>query len=251
MKPQIISCIVFLLMISCKREDLYEPGTPSQTVVRILLHDNYLPSSKIDSAFVLWNVNGTSISKKLKVNEPYMQANLLHPAAGTGKLVFKIFSNNSLNNRSIMYERTVHTELKAGTTYTVTAPNFLQDVNWNPRIILKHDNANSLFNGTAIVGIRPNDPYFELLKIDPMWRQRIVVERSYYHTSNLGLKLAGGKWECINNNCTDSNGNYLNNTYFNFLPQQLDNRSWNRFELILRFYNSATTAAELEFASNF
>jgi hypothetical protein len=237
-------------MVACKKDPVTtQPGPNPARKIKLLLND-YVSVDKIDSALVNWNLNGAGHRLKLMPDAYDMSASIADLVAGNGKLTIQIFSKNKLDNKSLQYERVVNLGLQPDTAVIVTGPNLFEDLNWNPRIIFNHRGPYAMMKVTAVVGIRPNDPYFELIDINAAWRSRIVVERAYYDTADLTTPVAVGTWDC-QQGCTDSSGNYKNETFFSFLPQQIGNRIWQRAQFFIRFYNTPMSAGELNFDHNF
>lgn len=249
-----LSVLVFTLlattMVACKKDPVItQPGTNPMKKVKLLLND-YVSVNKIDSAIVNWNLNGAGHRLKLMPEDYDMTASIADFVPGNGKMTIQIFSKNKLDNKSLQYERVVNLALQPNTAVTITGPNLFEDLNWNPRIIFNHRGPYAMMKVTAVLGIRPNDPYFELIDINAAWRSRIVVERAYYDTANQTNPVAVGTWDC-QQGCTDLYGNYKNQTFFSFLPQQIGNRIWQRAQFFVRFYNTPMTAGELNFDHDF
>jgi hypothetical protein len=239
---------VVLILSACDKPDFPDPS-PGQTGLKLVLRGQYLPGTNIDSAFAIWNMNGQKKSVKLTVKNDTLTTRLDTLTTGAGQMTIQLFTKNKLDNKSLQFERSFPLFIGQHNTVTVTGPQSLNDNNWKPRIIFNYRGQSS-FNVTAIVALRPADPYFELKAIDPEWRDRIIIERSYYQQGTPATKIAGGTWDC-NDSCTDTHGNYINTSFFSFLPEQVNNRDWNRVEFLVRFYKNAAEASEMNFDYNF
>ncbi len=246
MKYLFPATLIIVSLLSCKKDAVQQiPSQQQEKHLRVILHDNYLPADKIDSAIVIWRMSGSATMQKLHLTTGYLTANISSFTTGNGEIAVKIFSKHQINGMSLQFERKQILNLQNGITYTTTAPNSFDDLNWLPRIIFHQSNNGSNFNITAVIGTRPNDPVFELKEIDPVWRHRVILTRRYFHSSNTLNLLGNLTWDC--NSCIDAHGNYFNNTFFNSLPQQINNRPWNTASFTLRFYKSDMEAGELNF----
>ncbi len=242
--------LVAATMVACRKDTVSsQPQLNPVKKIKVLLND-YVSADKIDSAIVNWNLNGADHRLKLQPDGYDMSANTTGLVPGSGKLTIQIFSKNKMDNKSLQYERVVNVALQPNTAVTVTGPNLFDDLNWNPRIIFNHRGPYAMMKVTAVVGIRPDDPYFELIDINDAWRSRIVVERAYYDTAHLSAPVATGTWNC-QQSCTDAAGHYKDSTFFSFLPQLINNRTWNRVQFLVRFYNTPMSAGELNFDYDF
>jgi hypothetical protein len=241
--------VVVITIASCKKDPISNPPVTQPGNKLIVLLSDYVSVDKIDSAIVNWDLNGPAHRLKLQPGTYDLSASTATLQAGNGRLTIQIFSKNKLGGKSLQYERVVNLGLQQNTTVTVTGPNLFEDANWNPRVIFDH-RGHYLMKVTAVIGIRPTDPYFELININEPWNSRVIVQREYYHTSDPATAVATGTWDC-QNNCTDAFGNYKNTTFFSFLPQLINNAPWNRIQFTLRFYNTPVSAGELNFDHNF
>lgn len=250
MPRKFLSFAVFVMaMVACKKSTVEGPPPQPAGKIKILLND-YVSVDKVDSAFVSWNLNGSMHRLRLHVDSYDLSASTSGLAPGNGKLTIQIYSTNKLDGKSLQYERMVNVGLQPNAIISVTGPHFLEDANWNPRIIFNLRGQYIMMKVTAVIGIRPSDPYFELIDINHAWRSRIIVQREYYDRADLTTPVATGTWDC-QGNCTDGEGNYRNTTFFSFLPQLINNRPWNRVQFLVRFYNTPMSAGELNFDYDF
>lgn len=244
--------LAFVTIFSSCEKDPVKENRPNfqDKSLNIVLNEIYLSPSNVDSAFAKWEVNGKVKLVKLQVKSDTLFTKLSSFETGTGHLSIQIFSKNNLGNKSLQYERQSHITINNSDNIRISGPGGITDFNWSPRIIFKIRNEASQFNVTAIVGIRPEDSYFEFLNVDPSWRYRITLDRSYFRQGTPNTKLAGGMWDCLDN-CIGAAGSYTNTTFFNFLAQQINNRYWDHVEFTLRLYNTPNNAGEMNFDYNF
>jgi hypothetical protein len=242
--------ILLVAFTACKKS-LVEP-TPvpdeEKKYLNVVLHP-YLQPLEVDSAIVKWKVAGVEKIVKLSVRTDSLYADVHAFPKGAGTMTVQIYSNKKLANKSLQWERTINLDLQHTHHVRINGPESFQDQNWKPRIIFKLRESNHL-NTTAIVAIRPEDPYFEFQKIDPAWRHRIIVERVYYKLGTPNTVIADGAWDCTNN-CPGGSGDYINTTHFQFLAQQASNRTWDRVQFLVRFYHAPNNAAETNFDHDF
>ncbi|MCW3109298.1 MAG: hypothetical protein JWQ09_3804 [Segetibacter sp.] len=83
-------------------------------------------------------------------------------------------------------------------------------------------------NFTAIIALRPADPYFLLKNVPAGYK--IELERGYYLIPGGAISVGKGFWKC-NNVCTDSRGIIENREYFSPLPNQINGREWKMVEI--------------------
>ena len=240
--------LVLLFLVSCTKETNQEQPHSGTALKEFIVPTNhYLHVADVDSAIAHWQSGGVTKIVRLHVRNDSLFAPLTSFPAGDGLMTIRIYSRHKLHGYSLQYERTGNITLHHNHLIRFSAPGGMNDLSWNPRIILQHNNPSG-FHVTAIVGIRPNDPYFEFRDVDPNWRHKAMVGRFYFEQGT-AAEVAGGVWNC--QNCLDASGNYTNNTFFSFLPTQIGNRSWNRIEFFIKLYQSESSVGELFIEYNF
>lgn len=249
-KTGLLTFLMAVTLLACKKDTIEPEPIPDhdKKYINVVLHP-YLQPSEVDSAIAKWRVGGVEKVVKLALRTDSLYADVQSFASGAGTLTVQIYSNKKLAQKSLQYGRAVNLNLQHTHNVRINGPENFQDQNWKPRIIFKLRESNHL-HITAIVAIRPEDPYFEFQKIDPAWRHRILLERVYYKLGPPHSVIAEGGWDCTNN-CPGGSGDYINTTHFQFLAQQANNRSWDRVEFLLRFYSAPNNAAETNFDYNF
>jgi hypothetical protein len=243
--------LVSITVISCRKDHVHlNPAGNRDKYLNIILEHNYLTAANVDSAFVQWEVNGNKKTIQLATKGDTLFTKLASLQHGTGVLTIRLFTKNKLGNNSLQYESRNTTTITHSGNVNIAGPAAITDMNWKPRVIFLAAIQSATFNINAVVGIRPTDPYFELIHIDEAWRKRIFLERSYFYSPVLSTPIATGVWDC-QVNCLSGTGSYVNTSFFSFLAQQVNNRTWNRVEVTLRLYNTPTFAGELNFDYNF
>jgi hypothetical protein len=222
-----LSCL--LLLAGCHKDDF--PGTPptAKPHIAIALNTQYISAAKVDSAVLVWEVNGEKKTIKMQLRNDSLTADITQFQEGSGKFSFEVFSTIKLSNQyklQWVQEKTI--SLSHTNPVNISGPSGYNDANWKPRVRLEDVN-----NHVAVVALRPEDPYF-FVKGVPNNVLTLTVSREYWKTIG-GLQIiAGGEWGCANN-CRDENGNVVNNTFFSNLPQQIGNKQWNHLEIIVLY----------------
>jgi hypothetical protein len=250
-----ITCLVALAVLflsSCSKNPVGEPkpvpeDPKSVKELRVALNDSYLPLAKVDSALAIWTVNGTTQSVKLEVADGVLKTGLARfTQRGSGTLTVQLFTQLKVGDQPLQWEyRTVHT-LDYSQTVLLAAPTRITDPRWNPRVIFHYNNfMGSKF--TALVALRPNDAYFELKGVEPVYAKKIEIRRSFHDKASGQLVFSRG-WVCEQASCLDQTWSVVDRQHFLILDEQLDGRSWDQFRVEAYFHLNSTPASTYGFA---
>lgn len=227
---------VVALAASCKKEKPAAATLPppaGSKLVTVILNPEYLPSNKVDSAFITWE-NGTKTdSVKLEARNNDLAASFDKLPATEKKFQLHLFTSLLLKQHKLLWQKEFIVALSQKQALNIAAPLGFADINWKPRLILK-DGAGL----QVLSGLRPDDPYFRIHKIDRQW-VTIVMDRSYWNTIGPDTKVGGATWNGVN--VLDETGSYSNSIFFNMLPLQIGNKAWNHYEIVMLFTNNTNT----------
>ena len=229
MKPRHFAAILLgiAFLAACKKEPSQQVPKPEPDEaaprVAIKLNEAYLFAAKIDSATLLWEINGQAQEAKMQVSNDTLFAETKTLAKGAGRLTVQVFSNVKLRHQSLQWERREELTLKERQSVNWKAPADYNDAAWNPRVILQ-DNFTKF---TAILALRPTDPYFCLLNVPAGYK--IELDRNYTRIPGGAEIVAGGTWKC-NTVCTDARGIIENREFFRPLAAQIVGREWKMVE---------------------
>jgi hypothetical protein len=233
---------------SCKKERIIAPGQTAKQL-QVTLNENYLPAAKVDSAVAIWEVNGTTQTVNLQLTDNKLTTSLANlKNNGTGKLAIQLFTQTKVGEMPLQWENRFTYTLNRTTPVSLAAPADIKDPSWHPRAICKSDIYNGNF--TAIIAIRPEDAYFELKEIAPGLAKRIEVVRSFYQNDTTHLVASRG-WVGNKSNL-DAKGNLVDREHFSNLPEQIGERSWNKYKIRATFYANTNPQQiyESEFEQN-
>ena len=239
MKPLFPIAFMALVMLSaCKKETAGERQPVADRTFTIILNPEYIPLSKVDSAYITWQEGTNTDSVKLTPRANDLVTAMDTFPAAEKKYQVHLFTSLTLGaNAAIVWQKAFTAALGQKNAINMAAPLNLEDAGWKPRIILK-DQAGL----RAFCGIRPDDPYFRIHRIDKSWK-RFIIDRSYWNTVGFDSKVAGGVWEGLN--LLDATGSYENSSFFEFFPVQIGHRFWDHIEIILLFTNATNTETRL------
>jgi hypothetical protein len=240
MKPALLTPFfaALLFLASCKKEGTSLPGpgpVESAHRVAVKLNAGYLPAGKIDSALLTWENNGSVLQQRMQLSNDTLFTEMEALPKGTGRLTIQVFSSVQLRHRNLQWERQMDVTLKEGASVNLTAPVSIDDQEWFPRVIMV--DAHTQF--TAIVALRPADPFFLLKNIPPGFK--IELERNYVAIPGGAVIVGGGLWRC-NAVCTDARGIIENRQFFTPLPAQIGNREWKMVEIGIGLFGNNGTA---------
>lgn len=225
-----IASIVFcaLILSACSDKDLEprNPVNPGPALLSVKLSQQYLSAARVDSAFATWNLNNQEQRIKMIVRNDSLLTEMTSFNEGNGQLTIHVYSNIKYSNQyfgEFVFRKTVAFQKTQGLSYN--GPASFKDAAWFPRVELKDGIGHS-----AVVALRPDDPYF--MVEDPQWHNvyEYVVDRSYWKTVG-GIQFAGGNtWKC-KNNCADVD----NEQFFNDLPARIGSRPWNHISIYVQY----------------
>lgn len=223
----IVIAFISTLVFACRKkpESLPVPVPPVTEAPRvgIKLNNFYLGADKIDSATLLWETAGQTQEEKMQLSNDTLFVEMNKLTSGEGRLTIQVFSNVALRQQHLQFENRSEKLLTGKSSIHLAAPTGYEDPAWMPRVIL----IDRQTKFTAIVGLRPVDPYF-LLKNIPVGF-KIEHERNYTAIPGGAVIVGGGLWKC-NTVCTDSRGIIENREYFKPLATQVGNKEWKMVE---------------------
>jgi hypothetical protein len=210
-------------MAACNKKPPLPPVEESQKIA-VKLNSNYLAAEKIDSALLLWEINGKVQTERLELTHDTLYTDVKKLDKGTGILTIQLFTNIEVRQRKLQWEKSSNITITNSQSVYFTAPLNFEDNNWFPRIIM----VDAPTNFTAIVALRPDDAYFLLKNIPTGFK--IELERNYVATPGGAIIVGGGLWKC-NSVCTDSRGVIENRDYFRPLADRMKNRTYQMVEV--------------------
>lgn len=245
-----------LLFASCSKDPVSKPGTkpgpgeqpPSVKELRLALNDAYLPLAKVDSAVAIWTVNGTAKTVKLQVADGVLKTSLAQFAnRGSGTLTVQLYSQLKVDNQPLQWEYRTDYTLDHTKSVLLTAPASINDPQWKPRVIFRYDNSmGSRFS--AVIALRPADPYFELKGVEPVYAKKIEIRRSFHDKATGQLVFSRG-WVCGQASCLDqATWSMVDRQHFGNLDEQLAGRQWDQFRVEAYFHLNSTPASAIGFA---
>ncbi|HEY1023386.1 MAG TPA: hypothetical protein VGE06_13795 [Flavisolibacter sp.] len=214
-------------ILACNKNPENHPSPVPPVVenarVAVKLNSQYLDDSKVDSANLLWERGNQKQEEKMMLSNDtlYVEAKKLAP--GEGRLTIQVFSKIAIRQRNLQFESRSEKTLNGTSSVHIAAPTGYDDPSWMPRVILVDD----LTKFTAIVGLRPVDPYFLLKNIPAGFK--IEHDRNYTAIPGGAVIVGGGLWKC-NTVCTDERGIIENREYFKPLAAQVGNKEWKMVE---------------------
>ena len=238
----LFSVLVPLLIISCKKTTPVVPPTPAVAEVQVLLKHPYMKGDKIDSAVATWTVGNIKQHIKLRVHHDTLSAIADTLTAGTGQLTVYLYSKIKFSNHYISHWILNKAFTNDGkSNISVEGPSGYSDMTWSPRVVLK-DGVGNL----AIVGMRPEDPYFFVKGVQDNVRE-LKVAREYWKTKGGIMQVGGREWSC-KTNCRNEKGDVENTDFYKFLPTQIGTRAWNHIEIIVLYLDSPNGGYSLNFS---
>lgn len=231
MKQYISTSLVVLVILfsSCKKDKQETPAPQPDKDLTINLNAAYMPGSKIDSAVVLWIVNGQTKTVKMQVAGDKLTAPLNSLTEGEGVLKLQLYSKVQFVYFNSLWLQDKQLVLKHKEAISLDGPSGFEDIKWIPRVLL-HNISMKIY---ATVGLRPDDPYFFVEDAEKNYNE-IWISREYWKTRQGLQKVAGGVWEC-KSNCLNEKGDILNTEFFKFLPNQAGTKKWDHIEIVVRY----------------
>lgn len=218
--------LTVLLFTACRKDD--PPTTPppveKKNGIAIKLNAQYFSADKIDSAILLWQINGKTQTEKLRLSHDTLLTDGAALDKGAGTLTVQIFSGVVLRQRKLQWERRVDLRLKQDEQINWNAPADYDDTDWFPRVIMIDEPSQF----TAIIALRPADTYFLLKNIPSGFK--IELERNYTVIPGGAQIVGGGLWKC-NADCRDEFGKIENRTYFRPLAEHMQGKKFGMVEV--------------------
>ena len=215
--------LTIIVLAGCKKEKSTPPPAPNPSEeaprIAIKLNEAYMPAGKIDSAVLVWEIAGQVQQATMQLSRDTLFAETKNLIKGAGRLTVQVFSKISLRQQNLQWEKRADITLPEKQSVNWTAPTGYEDAAWFPRVILV--DAPSKF--TAIVALRPADPYFFLKNIPTGFK--IELERHYTKIPGGAEIIGGGLWKC-NTVCSDARGIIENRDFFRNIPTQIAGREW-------------------------
>lgn len=229
----IITLAVMAIIGGCnKAKENPFPGDKNPRVA-VKLNSHYLPAGKVDSAIVTWNINGQIQQERMQVSGDTLFTEISKLSKGSGRLTIQLFSSVQLRQQNLQWEKGVDATLK-DVSMNITAPVDIDDPAWFPRVIM----IDPPTKFTAIVALRPADPYFLLKNVPTGYK--IELERKYAAVPGGAVIVGSGLWKC-NAVCTDARGIIENREFFSGLPSQIGQRQWKMVEIGIGLFGSGYT----------
>ncbi|MEI9943362.1 MAG: hypothetical protein WDN26_04005 [Chitinophagaceae bacterium] len=217
--------VTSILFASCKKDPVIKQPVPAdKTILSVKLNTAYLNGAKVDSAFATWKTNDREQRVKMLVRNDSLITEMNQFSAGNGKMAVYIYSNKKFSNQYLSHwilRKDISIQPSAGVPNNGPASFF--DSNWLPRVEIKDG-----IGHAAIIGLRPDDSYFLVKKVQHKVI-KLVVDKGYWKTIG-GIQGVGqGIWEC-KTGCTSAEGDVENTNFFDFIPGQIGNKVWNHIE---------------------
>jgi hypothetical protein len=230
-----VTCLIVCLAVltsSCKKNQIHEPDQ-SAAPFQVSLNEAYIAASKVDSAFAIWEVNGSTQIIKLQVAGNKLTTSLdSFKKSGAGILAVQLYTQTKVDNIPLQWEKRFPYTLNRSTPVSLAAPADIKDTSWSPRLIYVSNIYNAEF--TAILALRPEDPYFELKGVVPQITKRIEIVRSYYQ-NDTSTVVASKSWTGQATDL-DNNGNLVNRAHFQSLAGEIGAKAWNKIKFRASFY---------------
>jgi predicted component of type VI protein secretion system len=235
-KAVVCTALLTAVLVSCKKnsEDQPKPDLPAQTKqIEVNLNTGYMPAAKVDSALAIWEVGTYTQTIRLSKDGEKLTGKLAEiTREGTGTLTVQLFTQTKIGQIPLQWEKQLPYTLSRTAPVSFTAPTAINDKSWNPRAICESTMHMASF--TAIIALRPQDAYFELKGVEPAISKRIEVVRSFF-TNDTATLVASRGWIGKTNDL-DAGGNLIDRHHFRSLPEQLENRQWQKMKVRASFY---------------
>ena len=194
----------------------------AESLLKIELQQPYLTICKIDSAFVVWEINGAKQKLQLEKHTDTLLADVSQLKQGNGKLTVMLYTNIKLQySYKLQWVHEKQISLSRETDLSLHGPESKKDASWLPRVVF------TALQGKyfAIFGLRPDDPYFYIQNVPPDLNY-VSAAKVFYNAAGGVKEVGGATWNC-NTSCTDSEGSIVNSEYFKALKDQIGTKGWN------------------------
>ena len=220
-----------------------QPGSTAKYVQVSL--NNYLPAAKVDSAIVIWEAHGVTQTVKMTLaNNQYRVPLSSLNNNGNGVLTIQIFSQLKEDGKPLQWEHRIAYLMDRTKDVSVAAPADFNDPSWHPRAVFQYDNSmGSRFS--ALVALRPEDSYFELKGVEPVYAKRIEIVRSF-HQKETGTVAFSRGWVGSYTNL-DNKGNLVDRLHFSNLREQIIDKDWNQYRIRASFHLNSNPAMTYQF----
>jgi len=174
MKHSIVFTLLAIMLIlnACKKDTGNSDYSETNAGLQIQLSNSYMPPEKIDSAIVVWEINGQMHSEHMHLYSNRLEVPLKNFSQGYGKLTIQLFTKTKLKNFNLQWEKEVNITLVHTKSIILSGPSNIEDSAWFPRLIM----IDQATNFTAIVALNPSDSYFRLINIPRQWN-KLELER--------------------------------------------------------------------------
>ncbi len=207
--------------IGCRKK----PPVPMAGQLTVQPAATFLALADIDSAHLTSQQAGTTHVMRLQRQSNQFSISTEALKQVPGPLELRLYGNKRINGHFFVFARPV--VLPAAGSSTIAGPTALTDANWWPRCYLRDFGVQLV----AVVGIRPQDPFFGLYNLSDQWRE-IDLSRYYYR----GLSdLGGGTWRCRNGACIAPGGYIENRDFFRPLGDAVGKAPYNHVEIAAVF----------------
>jgi hypothetical protein len=231
----LFSGLILLSLGACRKNPSLVPPPPAQKTGQLSIKlTDYLGADKVDSAVVIWEANGHTKQEKMRRSNDSLLIDIKTLGAGTGRLTVQVFSTVQLQQRDLQWEKRTELTLNGTENTHWNGPTGYNDEGWFPRVIL----IDPFTSFTAIIGLRPADPYFLIKNAPPNYK--IELERNYAAIPGGALLVSSGMWRCMTV-CTDSRGLIENREFFKYQPAQINGREWKMVEVGVGTYLNLST----------
>jgi hypothetical protein len=189
--PVSLVVMITLLLGACKKDKETDNLPPAPGNLDVRLAAAYMPADKIDSAIVVWEVNGHSKTVRLQISGDTLRAPLENFTEGNGRMTIQLYTKVKVNQADLQWEKRWQFQLQHDQPVLLQGPVNYEDKDWMPRVILVEPGIQFI----AILALRPEDPYFCLKNLPAGWPY-IEMERGYYKIPG-GIEYAGyGYYKC-------------------------------------------------------
>src|SRR5215218_6694249 len=111
MKPgKLTAALVGLaLLAGCKKEPIkpIPPPSPAEENPRVAikLNSGYLPADKVDSAVLVWEINGQLQEATMQLSNDTLFTETKDLTKGAGRLTVQLFSKTTLRQQNLQWEK--------------------------------------------------------------------------------------------------------------------------------------------------
>lgn len=243
----VLSTIIGLLLLSCKKEKDNASGEPddpllSQPVadqLKVYFDKSTVDFTRYDSGFVLLQRQGTGIQylKRFVKGKQLLRIDIDDLIEGNYKLTMYVNLKLKNSDKIVWRQFRIQKDIvlsRAG--IAIKGPDNELKKEWQSYIVIS--DAERSYHVTVPVDCA--DPYFEVLVSDPQW-DYIYVERAAYRKTSADNKtlIDDMAFEC-DNGCVDGNGFIVDKETFKEWSANVAASQWNNAELGILLMNQET-----------